>query len=205
MSKKGSDKRRTAGPLRDWHLWRAVGKTVNPIPHRKTSDPKTLLDELDAALNARGKSEKADRDAAPRIAPAPMPSARPVISAARPPVDKPIEPGLKKRLERGHLPIDATLDLHGLTQDEAQAALHRFIPARAARGDRTILVITGKGLKKTGYLQIEQKGVLRSMVPVWLKAPELAPFIAGVDRAHQSHGGEGALYVRLKRKREDWF
>ncbi|MCD7058435.1 Smr/MutS family protein [Pelagibacterium xiamenense] len=202
MSKKGSDKRKTSGPLRDWHLWREVGKTVNPIQRRKTQDPKALLDELDAALNARPQPDKPPKDAPPRLAAPSMPSARPVISAARPPLDKPIEPGLRKRLERGHLPIDATLDLHGMTQEEAHAALHRFIPARAARGDRTILVITGKGLKKTGYLQIEQKGVLRSMVPVWLKAPELAPFVAGVDRAHQSHGGEGALYIRLKRKRE---
>ena len=87
-------------------------------------------------------------------------------------------------------------------EEQARAALERFIPARVARGDRTVLVITGKGIKKTGYLQLEQKGVLRSMVPVWLNAKDLAPMVAGIDPAHQSQGGGGALYVRLKRKRE---
>lgn len=207
MSKKGSRKRGTAGPLPDWHLWRAVGKTVNPISQRKTQDPKRLLEELDAALNpgsdAGGDTAADRRDAPPRLSLGPVPAVRAMVSAYQPVPAKPIEPGLRKRLERGQLPIDATLDLHGLTQDKAQAALARFVPARAVRGDRTLLVITGKGLKKTGYLRIEQKGILRTMVPLWLTAPDLAPYVAGIDQAHQSHGGEGALYVRLKRKRED--
>ena len=73
------------------------------------------------------------------------------------------------------------------------------MPARAARGDRTLLVITGKGLKKTEDYQIFDRGVLRAMLPVWLGEPELAPFIAGWHRAAPDHGGEGAFYVRLRR------
>lgn len=203
MSRKTPDKpkKSRAGSVRDWHLWSAVGRTVSPIARRKSADPKQLLDALEAALNPGPEPEKPS--ALPRLS-TPMPSTRPVIAAAvRQGIDKPIEPGLRKRLQRGHLPIDATLDLHGLTQDEARAALLRFLPARAARGDRTILVITGKGLKKTGYLQIEQKGILRAMLPGWLRDPALAPLVAGVEPAHQSHGGEGAFYVRLKRLRPE--
>jgi DNA-nicking Smr family endonuclease len=85
----------------------------------------------------------------------------------------------------------------------AHAALRRYINARAARGDRTILVITGKGLKKVDGdpANIVERGILRTMLPIWLSAPDLAPLIAGWDVSHQSHGGEGAYYVRLRRER----
>lgn len=132
------------------------------------------------------------------------PSATPIHhppgkSSPRAPADQIIEPRMHRRLMRGQLPIDGTIDLHGLRQSEAHAALCRFIAARYARGDRTILVITGKGLKKTGYGSIEQRGVLRTMLPIWLSEPALSPMIAGWDVSAQSHGGEGAYYVRLKR------
>jgi len=188
------------GPVRDWHLWNAVGHTVDPLLGRKSTDPKALLEALEQAGQEPDAGKR--RDTAPRFARPVLPSTRPMIAASKVAAsDKPIEPNLKRRLARGHEPIDATLDLHGMTQDQARAALEIFVPARAARGDRTLLVITGKGIKKTGYLQMERKGVLREMVPLWLNAPELAPLVAGIDPAHQSHGGGGALYVRLKRKR----
>ena len=110
-----------------------------------------------------------------------------------------IEPRMRRRLMRGRVPIDATIDLHGLRQSEAHAALCRFVPARHALGDRTLLVITGKGLKKTGYGRIEQKGVLRTMLPAWLNEKSIAPFIAGWEVSAQAHGGEGAFYVRLRK------
>ncbi|GGA37460.1 Smr/MutS family protein [Pelagibacterium lentulum] len=206
MGKKGPDKRKRPGPVRDWDLWREVGRTIDPILKRKSADPKAMLEALEAqARNAESVPDKAGRSSGHFSTPA-MPSSRPVIAAAnrssaQKPKETPIEPGLKRRLERGHVPIDGTLDLHGLTQEQAFAALKRFIPARAARGDRTVLVITGKGLKKTGYLQIEQKGILRAMLPLWLADRDVKPFVAGIDQAHQSHGGEGAFYVRLKRIR----
>jgi DNA-nicking Smr family endonuclease len=86
-----------------------------------------------------------------------------------------------------------------MRQVEARTALQRFVLARVERGDRTILVITGKGLKKTDDMQILDRGVLRSMLPIWLSEPLLAPVIAGWDVAAQAHGGEGAFYVRLRR------
>jgi DNA-nicking Smr family endonuclease len=107
---------------------------------------------------------------------------------------------MKKRLQRGRLEIDGTIDLHGMRQVEARAALGRFIHARVARGDRTILVITGKGLKKLerDAATIVEAGVLRTMLPIWLSEPGLAPLVAGWDAAAQHHGGDGAFYVRLR-------
>lgn len=106
---------------------------------------------------------------------------------------------MRRRLVRGRIPIDATLDLHGMRQTEAHKALVRFVTARAARGDRTVLVITGKGVGKRGETgEITQRGVLRSMLPRWLAEPGLRPFVAGFEAAAQEHGGGGAFYVRLR-------
>jgi DNA-nicking Smr family endonuclease len=193
-------KRKKSGVPGDVHLWHAVGETVDPLTRRKSADPRAaLLKALETPAEDLGSGVKS----VPSFAAAPMPSKGPVIAASKIPASqKPIEPNLKRRVMRGREPIDATLDLHGMTQIRAQAALEDFVQHRAARGDRTLLVITGKGIKKTGYLQLEQKGVLREMVPLWLNAPGIAPLVAGIEPAHQSHGGGGALYVRLKRRRE---
>ncbi|HHG83941.1 MAG TPA: hypothetical protein ENJ82_04265 [Bacteroidetes bacterium] len=83
---------------------------------------------------------------------------------------------------------------------DARFSLIRFVEQRYARNDRTLLVITGKGLKKTGFGSIEQHGVLRHMLPVWLKEPEISFMVSGLETSAQHHGGEGAYYVRLKRK-----
>lgn len=197
----GPSRGKKAGPPRDIALWAAVGETVDPLARRKSADPRAAL------LKALERPEQAGRGGAradpPRFATPPMPSKRPLIAASKIAAsEKPIEPNLKRRVARGREPIDATLDLHGMTQRGAQEALEAFVQARAARGERTLLVITGKGIRKTGYLQLEQKGVLREMVPLWLNAPGLAPLVAGIETAHQSHGGGGALYVRLKRRRD---
>lgn len=177
-------KRGKPGRVPDGHLWSAVTRTVTPLrPRRPLAEPPA---PLPAPL----------ADNKPRPVPS-LPSAGPVIAAAAP-KDRGIEPGLRKRLERGRLPIDATLDLHGLTQEEAYRALRKFLPARARRGDRTVLVITGKGLRRTGPHEIESRGILRAMLPIWLADPALSPLVAGISGAHATHGGGGAFYVRLR-------
>ena len=82
--------------------------------------------------------------------------------------------------------------MHGLTQDRARAALDAFLQRAFADGWRAVLVITGKG--------VQGDGVLKKRVPDWLGAPHLAHIVAGISDAHRRHGGEGALYVALKRK-----
>jgi DNA-nicking Smr family endonuclease len=94
-------------------------------------------------------------------------------------------------VRRGKLDIGGKLDLHGHTQVSAEAALHRFIHAAHARGDRTVIVITGVG--RAG------QGVLKQRLPEWLAARELRPLVSGFAEAHRSHGGAGAYYVFLKR------
>jgi DNA-nicking Smr family endonuclease len=193
-------KRRTpSGPLLpDWHLWTEVKRSTTPLrPEREAS----LAQAIAAAplpLPA-GKSPPVFDKAARWTGPALPAYQAPAPGNARRTPGQVIEPGMKRRLVRGRIGIDATLDLHGMRQEEARAALGRFVPARVARGDRTLLVITGKGLKKTDDLQILDRGVLRAMLPVWLAEPALAPLVAGWDAAAQEHGGEGAFYVRLRR------
>lgn len=101
-----------------------------------------------------------------------------------------------ERLKRGKMAIEATLDLHGMTQAQAHGALNRFIHGSEAAGRRCVLVITGKGIAK------ESGGVLRNQVPNWLNEPGNRERILAFNYAQQSHGGTGALYVLLKRRRE---
>ena len=191
---RSDQKRRPALP--DWHLWKAVTETVSPLHHKRLK-LMHLADEplpLPAAPSPKPKKLK--------LSP-PKPAYQPAGKPGKPPATS-IEPRLKRRLGRGQVDIDGTLDLHGMRQAEAYGALNRFIHARAGRGDRTVLVITGKGLKKLGddAAIIIERGVLRAMLPIWLSEPGLAPLVSGWDSAVQGHGGEGAFYVRLKRPRD---
>jgi DNA-nicking Smr family endonuclease len=187
--------RREKPPLPDWHLWAEVAETVSPLQRTRLRQRLKLAEEP----LPLPKSPPPPRNKPIRLAPA-MPSYQ---SSGKPgrQANQVIEPKLKRKLTRGHIDIDGTIDLHGMRQAEAHAALTRFIHARAARGDRTLLVITGKGLKKLDgdAAVIIERGVLRSMLPIWLSEPGLAPLIAGWDVAAQGHGGEGAYYVRLRR------
>lgn len=93
------------------------------------------------------------------------------------------------RLRRGRGEPEARLDLHGLTHDGAYRALMRFVLGAQAEGKRLVLVITGKG------------GVLRAYLPLWLGQPDVRPLIGGVSEAHAKHGGSGAFYVSLRKKK----
>lgn len=100
------------------------------------------------------------------------------------------------RLRRGKLPMEGRLDLHGFTQDQAHSALMRFIDSAYSQGKRCVSVITGKGTRLTGEI-----GVLRQMVPHWLNQPHLRSKIIAFTHAPKGEGGEGALYILLKRWR----
>jgi DNA-nicking Smr family endonuclease len=104
----------------------------------------------------------------------------------------PIEPRRKRRIVRERDDIEGRLDLHGLDQDRARAALHGFLLGAYDRGLRAVLVITGKGTLGDG--------ILRKRTPDWLAEPVVRHIVAGVSEAARHHGGSGALYVALKRK-----
>ena len=182
--------------LSDWHLWTAVTRSVQPL--RPAELVEAELAEEPAAPVPLKPPPVFDKHALWR-GPSLPPYQPPTTAKPRTEPGQVIEPRMKRRLMRGQIEIDGTIDLHGMRQAEAHAALQRFVHARAGRGDRTLLVITGKGLKKTDDMQIIDRGVLRAMLPVWLSEPALAPLIAGWDVSAQGHGGEGAFYVRLRR------
>jgi DNA-nicking Smr family endonuclease len=106
---------------------------------------------------------------------------------------------MKQRVARGKDAIDGRLDLHGLTQSEAHAALLRFLRTASSRGARLVLVITGKGARAAEG----ERGVLKRQVPHWLSLPEFRAFVVGFEDAHIAHGGGGALYVRVRRDKQN--
>ncbi len=110
---------------------------------------------------------------------------------------EPLDRRLKQRLARGSEPIEARIDLHGRTQDEAHAMLLRFLRRAQDEGVRFALVITGKGARARD--EWSERGVLKRQVPLWLKLPEFRAYVVGFEPAHVGHGGEGALYVRIKK------
>jgi DNA-nicking Smr family endonuclease len=106
---------------------------------------------------------------------------------------------MRQRIARGSDAIGRRLDLHGLTQHDAHDALLGFLRAAQNRGDSIVLVITGKGAPNSEH---GGRGVLRRQVPHWLKLPSFRDFVVGFEPAHAAHGGEGALYVWIRRKRD---
>ncbi|MDK9695926.1 MAG: Smr/MutS family protein [Siculibacillus sp.] len=123
------------------------------------------------------------------------------VMVPRPPALAPIDDRTRRRLVRGAMAIDERLDLHGLTQEAAHAVLRRFLLAARDRGARVVLVITGKG-KPGAAFEMHERGVLRRSVPHWLADPALRGVVVGFEEAHLAHGGAGAIYVRLRRRRD---
>ena len=123
------------------------------------------------------------------------PASRPPAGVATPrlPPLAPLERRLRQRLTRGQVGADASLDLHGLRQDEAFTALVSFLSRQQRRGARVVLVVTGKGGRGG------EPGVLRRAVPLWLAAAPVRGLVIGFEEAGAQHGGSGALYVRLRR------
>ncbi|MFT4120975.1 Smr/MutS family protein [Bradyrhizobium sp.] len=182
-----------------------------PSPRRRalSEEERALWDLVAKQVKPLKKHRAAKAQAVPRAEPAPMaPATRPPSSprpvAAPPPVRvaKPAIPPLaplgkreRTKLSRGRSEIEARLDLHGMTQMRAHRALTGFLQRAHHDGLTFVLVITGKG--RSGG----ESGVLRRQVPEWLSLPEFRGFVVGFEEAHIGHGGEGALYVRIRRAR----
>ena len=107
-----------------------------------------------------------------------------------------------QKMSRGKLVPEARMDLHGMTLAEAHPTLNEFILTSYARGLRLVLVITGKGKEKDRGGPIpERKGALRHQVPQWLRMAPLGSMVMQISEAHLKHGGGGAYYVYLRRRR----
>ena len=161
-------------------LWTTVTKAIKPLRAKPLVTP------------------DADGETIVEVPKAAVRSARPLKRPAKaaPPPLTPLGRRMRQRVARGKQAIDDRLDLHGLTQSEAHPALLRFLRNANARDARLVLVITGKG--RGG-----EPGVLRRQVPQWLGLPEFRALVVGFEDAHIAHGGEGALYVRVKRSRNE--
>ena len=169
-------------------LWERVAKEIKPL-RRKPRSAKTEAASAEAETTAAAK---------PETPPKSLPPAK--IPRATKPIAPPLAPlGRRERaqLSRGRKEIDARLDLHGMTQTRAHRALFGFLQRAHRDGLTFVLVITGKGRAGAG----PERGVLRRQVPQWLGLPEFRSLVVGFEEAHIGHGGEGALYVRIRRSK----
>jgi DNA-nicking Smr family endonuclease len=183
-------------------LFHTVLKDAAPLKGKRRPQPTPVgpvePDRVPAAPAKRVRPSAAPRPQAVPLAP-PPPRAPELRHDAAPGVDR----RTAERLRRGALPLEATLDLHGHTQAAARRALDGFIADSAEAGRRCVLVITGKGGRADPDDAFERAtpGVLRSQVPRWLNLPPSRPRILAFAQAQPRHGGAGALYVLLKRRR----
>ncbi len=165
----------------DRALWRRTMRDVTPLAPKR---PARLPEEAEPEIEPEPR----------RVVPAPVKRSASLPSLA--PGDSPgVDRRTAEKFRRGQLAVEARLDLHGLTQEEAHRALGRFIEQAHASGLRTVLVITGKG----GFG--DARGVLREAVPRWLNEGDLRPRVLSCAWAQPKHGGAGALYVLLRRRR----
>ena len=160
-------------------LWSLVARSATPLKGRKA------IEGVPSKPVAEAKSVP-EKGPPPAIQ-APMPPKRQLVAQTldRPTIEK---------LSRGKLPIEGRVDLHGMTQGEAHALLLSFLQRASDRGIRYVLIITGKGFSSGG------DGILRRQVPAWLSTPPFRALVSSHDISARHHGGEGALYVRLRKK-----
>ena len=169
-------------------LWESVARLTKPLRKKpRAVKPETASPESERRVAAKSPA---------------LPKSVPPASVPRTP--KPAVPPLaplgrreRSQLSRGRKQIEARLDLHGMTQTRAHRALAGFLQRAHSDGLTFVLVITGKG--KMGI--DSERGVLRRQVPQWLGQPEFRALVVGFEEAHIGHGGEGALYVRVRRSR----
>ncbi len=162
-------------PSDETELWRRAMRDVAPLPGRPS--PPEPRPERGRPARAAGET----------------PAVRSIPPPPLPPLDRNagVDRATAERVRRGRYRVEATLDLHGMTQEEAHRALSRFVAASRAGGRRCLLVVTGHG-RSSG-------GVLKAAVPRWLDEPELRRHLLMIAPARPPDGGHGALYVLLRR------
>ncbi len=181
-------------------LWKKVAATVTPLPKPPSplapAAPPTVAPPLPTPRST------APRAAAPPRSPAPLPPPRRTHSAAT------LDSHWDRRLRKGLVRPDMSIDLHGHTLASAQALLDDAIGRALLRGARVLLVVAGR--LRPGADRLPQmhglprpRGAIRAALPDWLAFSPYAGQIVALRPAHISHGGAGAVYVILRRSRED--
>jgi DNA-nicking Smr family endonuclease len=164
-------------------LWATVTRQISPLHGAQTSNEDAPAEDAVAS------------DPTPAVPSPPASKAATPRGKAAVPAPASLDRRFRQRIARGSAQIDGRIDLHGLTQAQAHDALADFLRTASARGARIVLVITGKG----GTSRNGDHGVLRRQVPHWLGSRALREHVVGFAPAHIGHGGDGALYVRVRR------
>jgi DNA-nicking Smr family endonuclease len=199
-------------------LWKRIAGAVTPLKdtkhkrHAAPGPPATAADRTrriatpPAPVGAARKTAAAVPALPPKRAPGP-PGPPPLVPGHLAGLDR----RSGEKLRKGQMPVEAKLDLHGMTQEGAHARVVGFIESQHASGARCVLIVTGKGGRAADPYQRKTtfgrftfsagRGVLKEALPRWLNEPRLRAHIIAVQPASRAHGGEGAVYVLLKRKR----
>jgi DNA-nicking Smr family endonuclease len=203
--KKPGNKSGRHPPDDDEELWRHTARSVEPL---KRGKPRVY-----AAVEQSASTDQPPRPkTASRGSGASAPKAVPALPAApkpaKPPPISEFDRKTARKIRRGAAAIEARIDLHGMRQDEAHAALRRFIQRAAADGKKWVLVITGKGKlvrdddDELSAFGPRERGVLRRNVPRWLEEPDLRHLVVSYATAAIQHGGDGALYLHLRTRQQ---
>jgi DNA-nicking Smr family endonuclease len=182
----------------DAELWSRTAQSLEPLRHSK---PRVTAGKAEPSPV----SVASQRTSVPHGKLPPEAPARASRPSSAPPPLADFDQRKLRRIASGRAEIDARIDLHGLRQSEAHRRLRAFVLDAHARGLRSLLVITGKGGSGTSADEMldgrrSERGVIRRNVPVWLEEPELRAVVVSFARAHVRHGGDGALYVHLRRR-----
>ncbi len=193
MGKNDREKDNDTQPLtpEDAALWGRIAETAEPLRKGKN---RALDHPQPASEDKPPHAPAAAKRPAPRGAPAAITPAKP---APAPPLAT-LERRAARGLRAGRVSVDARIDLHGHRQLEAHGVLKSFLARAQASGHRHVLVITGKGGKREIDGSFE-RGVLNREAPRWLSEPEFRAWVVSFTPASKRHGGEGALYVRLRK------
>ena len=203
--KSGSGKQHLSEEERS--LWERTVNNLQPLKKKKARVQVEHEDTSDKSPRQPEASQKpASKRTAERSARGPSTWQAPAKSA--PPLSQ-LDRRKARKIRSGRIEIEARIDLHGMRQSEAHSALGRFLLSAHSKGQRWVLVITGKGTapraSSEAYeyagLREEERGVIKRNVPGWLAEPQLRAIVISFASATARHGGEGALYIEL-RKRE---
>lgn len=200
--KKPTPPRRRHLSNEDEALWEHTASSLLPLKVRKdrhhtaVGDPETVepfVAKAKAAKPATASSKAAAAKSA-KLETQSRVSAPPELTA--------FDRKAARRLRQGNIEIEARIDLHGLRQHEAHVTLRRFLMTAYQRGQRWVLVITGKGgprkPRDDDAYGMSERGILKRNVPMWLAEPEMRAIVVSFTSAAIPHGGEGALYIQLR-------
>jgi len=180
----------------DAGLWARVAETAKPLKKNRAARVGAAPKRAASGKAKAAKAAKADA----KLGLPPAGAGRPSHTPAKGGLDR----QTARKLDKGRLAVEARLDLHGMRQGDAHAALRKFVKWAQDKDYRHVLIITGKGslrAESQSFYDEDARGVLRQAVPHWLTHGDLAPLVVSVSEAPRRLGGQGALYVRLRKGR----